>query len=67
MSVKEDIKKYNEMDSKALLSELKEAKKRLAGDILKVQAGKLDKSSEISKQRKNVARISTIINSKNLE
>lgn len=67
MKVNEDIKKYNDMASDKLVIELKDAKKKLAGDILKVQAGKLDNFSTIAKQKKNIARISTIINGKNLE
>jgi len=67
MKANEQIKKYSEMTSEKLVAELKDTKKKLASDILKVQAGKLDNYSAINKQKKNIARISTIINGKNLE
>lgn len=52
------------MTMQQLTTELAEAKKRSLTDSLKVQASKLDNYSLISKNRKRVARIATIINEK---
>lgn len=64
MKYSEDLKNLKSMTVEKLNTELEEAEKRLLSDSLKVQAGKLDNYSLVSKNRKRVARISTIINEK---
>lgn len=63
----EETKKYREMAADKLVLELAEVRRNLAHAELKVQAGKLDKYSDIEKLRKSVARISTIISEKSAE
>ncbi len=63
----EDIKKYSEMDLAGLESELNSLEKSLISDRLKARAGKLDNISSIAKQKKNIARIKTVINMKSVE
>lgn len=64
MKYTQDLKNLKDMTAEKLQAELDEAKKKLLSDSLKVQAGKLDNYSLISKHKKRVARIATIINEK---
>ena len=57
----ETIKKYQAMNEKDLKAELKSARKEQTLVSLKVGAGKEDNFSQISKLRKNIARIKTLI------
>jgi len=57
----ETIKKYRGMEVKDLITEVKSAKKEYSKSILFVQAGKEDNHSSVSKLKKNIARLSTII------
>lgn len=59
----ENLKKYQAMNSKDLLSELKHVKKEQTLISLKVGAGKENNFSQISKLRKNIARINTLLSS----
>ena len=67
MKSTEETKKYREMPVDKLSLELVEIRRNLAHAELKVQAGKLDKYSDLEKLRKSVARISTIISEKSAE
>lgn len=60
----EEMKNLRSMDAEHLQKELLDTKKKLLNDHLKVQADKLDNYSLIAKNRRKVARISTIINEK---
>lgn len=64
MKIKEDIKKLKNMDASKLQAELLDAEKKFATTSLKVKAGKEQNYSLISKYRKEVARIKTLINEK---
>ncbi|MFA7253557.1 MAG: 50S ribosomal protein L29 [Patescibacteria group bacterium] len=63
----EKLKNYREMSIEKLLTELIVLEKKLSGDNLRVKAGKLDNYSEITKVRKDIARVKTIISEKSLE
>jgi ribosomal protein L29 len=64
MKITEEIKNLRSLDIEKLEKELYETEKKLLEENLKVKAGKLDNYSLISKSKKKVARISTIINEK---
>lgn len=64
MKLKEQIKKYKELNDADLLKELKNAKKELALLSLKAKVGKLADISSVKKMKKNVARINTIMSEK---
>jgi len=64
MKTTEELKNLRTLDLDKLEKELNDAKKKLLEENLRVKAGKLDNNSLISKSRKKVARISTIINEK---
>jgi ribosomal protein L29 len=64
MKTTEETKKIKEMTDIQLKSELAATRKKLAGDILRVKAGKLDNYSLIKKNKRFVARITTILNEK---
>ena len=61
----ESLKKYRAMSEKDLISELKNVRKEQTLVTLKVGAGKEDNFSQISKLRKNIARIKSLLASKN--
>jgi|GEM_PF-1203988 len=63
----EEIKKYRSMDNKALEAELTSLEKELNLNVLKVKADKAKNYSLISKTKKNIARIKTIISEKDAE
>jgi ribosomal protein L29 len=63
----EEIKKYQEMSLENLKSTLKDLKKELVSNSLKVQAEKLTNYSVISKTKKSIARINTLISAKSAE
>lgn len=67
MKKTEDIKKYRQMSKDALAKELAEHEKKLVQASLRVKAGKLDNYSEVSRNRKTIARINTLICEKNME
>jgi ribosomal protein L29 len=60
----EELKSLRSLDMPKLEKELNDSKRKLLEENLKVKVGKLDNYSLISKSRKRVARISTIINEK---
>jgi len=62
----EEMKKLRVMKVSDLEKELVKRENEFSLAILKVKAGKLDKHSEASVLRTNVARIKTIINEKKL-
>lgn len=64
MKITEEIKNLKSLGQEQLEKELLETKKKLMQDSLRVKAGKLDNYSVISKNKKKIARISTIINEK---
>jgi len=55
------------MDAAKLESEVSELQKKYVGYSLKAKAGKLDNYSLVSKTRKEIARLLSIISGKNLE
>lgn len=64
MKTVETMKKYRAMSEKDLLAELKNVKKEQQLISLKVGAGKMDDFSQISKLRKNIARIISVLDEK---
>jgi ribosomal protein L29 len=60
----EELKNLRTLDTDKLQKELLDAKKTHVNENLRVKAGKLDNYSLISKSKKKIARISTIINEK---
>jgi len=67
MKSTEQIKKYTEMSNDALVKELDLLERELSNNFLKVQADKLQNNSVISKAKKNIARIKTILSAKSAE
>lgn len=67
MKNQEQIKSYREQNAEKLGAELLDLQKKLANASLKVSAGKLDDYSSISKIKKNIARVKSIINEKGME
>lgn len=67
MKKTEEIKKYQEMSLDNLKSTLKDLKKELVSNSLKVQAEKLTNYSVVSKTKKSIARINTLISAKSAE
>ena len=67
MKTTEETKKYKEMDIAQLDALLLSLKKELMGNTLKVKAGKMNNFSVVSKAKKNIARINTIISEKEME
>ncbi len=66
MKIDEQIKKYRAMNDKDLKIELAKEKKDLTLLSLKVKAGKATNNADIEKMRKNVARIITLKNEREL-
>lgn len=64
MKVTEELKSLRELDADKLSAELLVAKKKLLSESLRVQAGKLSDFSMVSKLKKRVARIMTLIRDK---
>ena len=64
MKYTEELKTLKNLTVEQLGKELAEAQKKALTDSLRVQAGKLDNYSLVSKNKKKIARISTIINEK---
>lgn len=64
MKKTESVTKYKAMENKDLISELKKLKKEQTLCCLKVGAGKEDNFSQVAKLRKNIARINTLLTSK---
>jgi len=60
----ETLKKYRDMTETEMIAEVKSAKNVYTKAALSVQAGKEDNHSSVSKQRKDIARLSTIISEK---
>lgn len=67
MKKTEELKKYLKMDVSGLEAELQGLEKDLVSDRLRVRAGKLENISAISKKKKTIARIKTLINAKEAE
>jgi ribosomal protein L29 len=67
MKKTEEMKKFREMSLEHLGKELETLERELMNSNLKVAAGKLGNFSTIEKQKKNIARIKTIINEKSEE
>ncbi len=63
----EDIKKYREMKVDQLQALVLDLEKEMMHDTLKIKAGKMNNFSVVSKVRKNIARIKTIINEQEAE
>ena len=67
MKSTEELKKYKTLSLEQLEAEEDDARFKLAGYSLKVQAGKMDNFSLIGKTKKNIARLRSIISEKKLE
>lgn len=61
MKSTEELKKYRNMEEKDLIAEVKKVRKDLFLTSLKVKAGKADDSANITKLKKNIARINSVI------
>lgn len=64
MKSTEEIKNLRSLDSAKIVNELKDNQTKLMHNSLKSAAGKLDNHSLIKKNRRNIARIKTIIKAK---
>lgn len=62
MKFSQDLTNYRKLSSDKLVEMVNEEKNKLTVARLKVQAGKLDNFSQISKTKKNIARIYSVIN-----
>jgi len=62
----EDIKKYRAMKEADLLAEINKAEREQTLASLKVKAGKEADLSCVSKKRKNIARMKTILTEKQI-
>lgn len=63
-SVREDAKALREMSEEQLAEKLEESRKELLAARFKHATAQLEKTSELKALRKQVARISTILNEK---
>ncbi|HOX40888.1 MAG TPA: 50S ribosomal protein L29 [bacterium] len=62
MKFSQDLTNYRKLGSDKLVEMVNEEKNKLTVARLKVRAGKLDNYSQISKIKKNIARIYSVIN-----
>lgn len=67
MKTTEEMKKYREMDLAKLQDEANVLAMKYAETTLKIKAGKESNFSSVSKVRKNIARLNTIISEKSAE
>jgi len=67
MKTTEETKKYREMKGAELQALILEMQKDLTTSVLKIKAGKLSNSSNVSKVRKSIARATTIFREKGVE
>jgi ribosomal protein L29 len=64
MKATEELKTLRGMDEKDLAKELEETNLKLAKDVLSIRAGKSDKTDLVSKLRKKIARLESIMSEK---